>query len=156
MDLNGSFMPGRLFFQQLPSAEPLLDAIVSVCRHHDLSAATFSLTGALSCVTVGTFDQQQQVYVTLTEETSLEILSCTGTVCIQEGDPELSATILVSDITGKIIGGRLFSPTHGEAVHLMLQELIAPPSRCGDPIDQDVPCRKHPGQPPATERNPSP
>jgi predicted DNA-binding protein with PD1-like motif len=129
---NAIYTPGRLFFHPLPPADALFDAIADACRHRAIPVGTFSLTGTLSCVTMGTFDQKQQVYVTHTETGSLEIVSCTGIIRFQDGEPSLSATVLVSDLTGKISGGRLFAPARGEAVDLALQELIAQPGRsCG-------------------------
>jgi predicted DNA-binding protein with PD1-like motif len=155
MDLpdNVMYTPGRLLFRQLPPAEALLDAVVAVCRHRAISVGTFSLTGVLSCVTMGAFDQAQQVYVTHTETGSLEIVSCTGTIQFQNGEPSLSGTVLVSDITGKISGGRLFAPTHGEAVHLVLQELIAQEAPPGDLSKQEADYRRHPRKPQPTGRN---
>ena len=89
--------------------------------------ATFSVIGAVSFVTMGTYDQKQQVYITFTEEAPLEIVSCIGNVSIKDGAPFIHAHIVTADEQGKTMGGHLFSKSIVFAGEIHLQELTGKP-----------------------------
>jgi len=89
--------------------------------------ATFSVIGAVSSVTIGAYDQKQQVYVTFTQEAHLEIVTCTGNVSSMDGEPAAHAHIVLGDLQGKTVGGHLFSETILYAGEIDLQELTGKP-----------------------------
>jgi len=86
--------------------------------------AIFSIIGAVSSVTIGSYDQKQQVYVSHFEKAPLEILTCTGNISLKEGNPVAHAHIVLCDEEGKTTGGHLFSDTIVFAAEIELQELI--------------------------------
>lgn len=121
------FSFGRIFLHRLPPGEDPARVIVDICFEEKIGAATFTLSGVLSSVTLGVYDLRQQVYITRTEETAMEILNCSGNVSIKNGKPFLRATLVLSDQTGRVTGGRLFSPSRIFAAEMTLQELVGPP-----------------------------
>ena len=62
-----------------------------------------------------------------TENTPLEIISCTGNISLKEGVPFVHAHAVLSDEQGKTIGGHLFSETPVFAGEFYIQELTGSP-----------------------------
>jgi len=89
--------------------------------------ATFLIIGAVSSVTVGAYDQKQQVYVTEKEKGPFEILTCSGNISLKDGNPMVHAHITLCDEHGKTFGGHLFSETIVYAGEIELYELIGKP-----------------------------
>lgn len=121
------FKSGRSFLHRLPSGEDPSSVIADFCRENGIQTATFSLSGVLSAVTLGVYDPQQQVYVTHTEKTALEILNCAGDVSLKDEKPYIHATIVLADTCGRLLGGRLFSPTRIFSIEMTLHELVGQP-----------------------------
>ncbi len=116
--------PGRLFVGRLPYNQDLITSIENFCKKYSIDMASFSIIGAVSSVTIGSYDQKQQVYVSHHEKAHLEILTCTGNISLKEGTPVAHAHIVLCDIDGKTTGGHLFSDTIVFAAEIKLQELV--------------------------------
>ena len=124
MNLSYSeFKPGRFFLGTLPYGKDLIASIENFCKEASIQMAIFSVIGSVSYVTLGCYDQKQQVYVTFKEEAPLEVIACIGNISIKDGRPFVHAHIVLSDEKGKIIGGHLFSETIIFAGEINLQEL---------------------------------
>ena len=121
------FEPGRRFIGRLPHGQDLLTAIKDFCHNASVQTATFSLIGAVSSMTIGAYDQKQQVYVTFTKAAPLEIVICTGNVSLKDGEPHVHAHIVLADEHGNTLGGHLFSETILFAGEIDLQELTGTP-----------------------------
>ena len=65
---SSEFKPGRRFVCRLPHGKDLITSIEDFCIELSIQMATFSIIGAVSSVTVGAYDQKQQVYITFKEE----------------------------------------------------------------------------------------
>lgn len=117
------FKPGRYFVGRLPRDRDLITVLAEFCTNNGIELATFSVTGAASSVTIGTYDQSQQVYVTETLVGPFEILISHGNVSQTDGNPVINAQIILADKEGKTTGGHLFSKTILYAGELVLQEL---------------------------------
>lgn len=113
-----SVVPARRLMGRLPDDRDLLESVETVCRSEAVEAAVFHLAGMVTGLTVGSYDATQQVWVTARVSGPFEIVTCTGTVCRQEGALKADARILVADIHGGIHGGRLFSETIAFAVDM--------------------------------------
>jgi len=111
----------------LPQGMDLIKAIEGFCHAQGIQMATFTMTGALSSVTLGTFDQQQQVYVTEVRDQPLSLVACQGNVSVRDTHPFVYVSAVLSDTDGQTIGGRLFSKTIIFAGELDLQELTGQP-----------------------------
>ena len=116
--------PGRRFIGHIQKGADLISAIEKIGVQKDIRLATFTATGLVSKFTIGTFDQRQQVYVTHAEEKSLEITSCMGNISRTTNGPFVFAHILLSDDTGIITGGRLFSESIVYHAEIHIQEWI--------------------------------
>ena len=128
MNLSCSeFKPGRFFLGSLPYGKDLITSVEDFCKEASIRMAVFSVIGSVSSVTLGCYDQKQQVYVISNEEASFEIISCAGNVSIKKGSPFVQAHIVLSDEKDKIIGGHLFSKTIIFAGEINLQELKGKP-----------------------------
>ncbi len=124
------YQTGRRFLIRLPAGEDLIRSIEQFCRDAAVPSAAFSVTGAVSSYAVGTFDQQQQVYVTAADTAPRELAACSGTVTLQDGNPAAVAHAVLADDRGRLTGGRLFPGTRVFACELVLQELT------GDPMER--------------------
>ncbi|MBA3018369.1 MAG: DNA-binding protein [Desulfobacteraceae bacterium] len=121
------FKLGRFFLGSLPYGKDLIESVEDFCKEASIQMAVFSAIGSVSSVTLGCYDQKQQVYVTFSEEAPLEIIACIGNVSVKEGSPFVHAHIVLSDEKGKITGGHLFSETIIFAGEINLQELTGKP-----------------------------
>ena len=117
------FKTGRRFLGSLPHKEDLIASIENFAIEASIHMATFSIIGAVSSVTMGSYDQKQQVYVTATETGPFEILTCTGNISLKDQKPMAHAHIVLCDEKGKAFGGHLFSETIIFAGEIELVEL---------------------------------
>ena len=118
---------GRRFLIRLAHQRDLIQSIEELCRKASIQTATFSIIGAASSITIGAYDQRQQVYVTFNKNEPYEIASCTGNVTLKNGNPIVHAHAILSDEQGKTLGGHLFSETLIFAAEIDIQELTGPP-----------------------------
>lgn len=118
---------GRRFLGRLPYGADLIQSVEDFCKENLIQTATFSVIGAVSSITLGSYDQQQLVYVTFKEEKPFEIVTCAGNVSIKDGNPIVHAHIVLGDEQGKTIGGHLFSESLVFAGEMDLQEFIGEP-----------------------------
>ncbi len=121
------FKLGRRLLGRLPHEKDLITSIEDFCIASNVQTATFSVIGAVSSATIGVYDQKQHVYVTFTENTTMEIVNCIGNVSLKDKSPITQAQIVLADERGKIIGGRLFSETILFAGEIDLQEMTGKP-----------------------------
>lgn len=118
---------GRRFLGRLQHGSDLVKSIEEFCNKNLVQTATFSAIGAVSSVTLGSYDQQQLVYVTFKKEKPFEIVTCEGNVSIKDGNPIVHAHVVLGDEQGNTIGGHLFSESIVFAGEIDLQELIGEP-----------------------------
>jgi predicted DNA-binding protein with PD1-like motif len=109
---------------ELPHKSDLIGATEDVCRRQGIQNAVFQVIGAVSLLTIGTFDQVQRVYVTDRQEGSFEIVFCSGIVSRQDGRCFVNSRIIAADLEGRLIGGTVFSDTRIYAAEIDLQEML--------------------------------
>jgi len=122
---------GRTFLGRLPGGKDLIQTLEEFCRQNTVQTAVFSVFGAASTITLGTFDQKQQVYITHSEAGYFEIVNCRGNISERNGKPFVYAHITLADENGHLTGGRLFSDTVIYSGEMVLQELN------GKPLERD-------------------
>jgi len=91
------FKTGRRFAGPLPPGADLITSIEGMCKEGSIRMASFRVWGAVSSFTIGTYDQVQQVFITHFQAAPREIVSCTGTVSLQDGQPQVNAQLALSD-----------------------------------------------------------
>ncbi len=121
------FRPGRFFLVRFSSGTDLITGLSDFCLQNTVNTAVFNLAGAVTCCTLGNYDQKQLVYVTFRKEAPLEIVSCTGNVCKDADGFHIQAQAVMADEEGRLTGGRVFSETLLFTGELELQEIIGPP-----------------------------
>jgi predicted DNA-binding protein with PD1-like motif len=122
---------GRRFLADLTPGKDLLGELADLCRSVRLHSAILTVTGSVRSGTIGTFDPDQQVYVTHSVERPLEIASCHGTATPGERRQCVRAGIVLADATGQIFAGRLLSPTIVLMAEAALDELLGVPPGIG-------------------------
>jgi uncharacterized protein len=131
---NDAYTPGRRFLVPLPAGKDLIAALETICSRNAVQTAAFTIIGAASLLTIGTYDQQQQVFVTHRKEGFFEIVSCTGNISRDDQGWQINGRMMAADLDGRVWGGTLFSQTQLYTGELDLQELLgAPLSRTYDP-----------------------
>jgi predicted DNA-binding protein with PD1-like motif len=121
------FTPGRRLVGRLPHGQDLISAIERFCHANAVQTAAFTVSGTVSSVTLGSFDQKQQVYVTTVIDSPLSLAVCQGNVSQEDKRPFIYASAVLCDTDGQTTGGRLFSQTVIFGCEIDLQELIGPP-----------------------------
>jgi predicted DNA-binding protein with PD1-like motif len=121
------FKTGRRLLGSLPHRQDLIKSIEAFCKAASVQMAVFAISGAVSSVTLGTYDQKQQVYVTCKKEEPFEIVNCTGNLSLKGGDPFILASGVFANEQGAVIGGRIFSETILFAAEIDLTELRGKP-----------------------------
>jgi predicted DNA-binding protein with PD1-like motif len=117
---------GRCFLGRLAHGSDLLTAVENFCTDKNIKTAVFTMIGALKHVTLGAYDQKQQVYVTFKKQGPLEIVHCQGNVSFKEGERLVHAHATLANINGLVVGGHLFSESIIFAGEIFVQELTGP------------------------------
>ncbi len=124
------FEAGRCILSRLPHGKDLIRTLEDFCVQNSIQTAVFSVIGAVTSATLGSYDQNQQVYVTYKKEEPLEIVNCTGNVSLKDGQVAVHAHAVLADMDGQTIGGHVFSDTVIYAGEMYIRELLGtPPER---------------------------
>ena len=128
MELGGirQVEAGRRWMGRLPEGQDLVAAVLAFCRQAGVHTAAFSVMGTVAGYTIGAFDPAQQVYVTENEEAPFDIAACRGNVSRKGQDLFVRAHICLGDIGGRVVAGRLFSPTPLLEAEMEMLEITAP------------------------------
>ncbi|GBC63148.1 DUF296 domain-containing protein [Desulfonema ishimotonii] len=129
------YTPGRCFLGQLPKQADLITSLERLCADAGIRTAAFSVMGSVTSYTIGTYDPQQQVYVTFTETSPREIVSCRGNISLRNGNPVVSAHIILADQQGHVTAGHLFSETRVFAGEIEIRERTRFPVKSADDPD---------------------
>ncbi len=121
---HATFEAGRYMLGKLPHGRDLVGTIEEFCAQNGIQTGVFSVVGAVTSVTLGSYDQNQQVYVTCKKEEPLEIAACAGNVSCKDGKPAVHAHAVLADISGQTIGGHIFSETLVYAGEIYFRELL--------------------------------
>ena len=121
------FGRGRCLFGRLPHGKDLLRTIEEFCERDSIRMGIFFVIGAVTSATIGSYDQNQQVYITEKKDEPLEIVHCTGNISSKDGKVSVHAHGVLADQNGQTLGGHLFSETPVYAGEIFIQELTGPP-----------------------------
>jgi predicted DNA-binding protein with PD1-like motif len=124
---HATFETERCILGRLPHGKDLIRAIEDLCIENSIQTGVFFVIGAVISVTLGSYDQNQQVYVTFKKEEPLEIVNCTGNVSLKDGKVAVHAHAVLADMNGQTIGGHIFSETIVYAAEIYLRELLGKP-----------------------------
>lgn len=121
------FEAGRHLLAKLPYGSDLIPTLEEFSISEKIQTAIFSMIGAVSCVTLGYYDQKLQVYVTTKKKEPLEIAHCTGNITIKDGKPAIHVHAVLSNQEGRVYAGHIFSKTTIFAGEIYIQPLLGAP-----------------------------
>ena len=121
------FEAGRLLLAKLPHGSDLISTLERFSIAEKIQTAVFYMIGAVSCVTLGNYDQKLQVYVTAKKEEPLEIAHCTGNITLKDEKPAIHMHAMLSSQDGSVYAGRIFSKTIIFAGEIYIQPLLGSP-----------------------------
>ncbi len=124
---HATFDAGRCILGRLPYSKDLVTTIEAFCVQNSIQTGVFSVIGAVMSVTLGSYDQSQQVYVTHKKVGPLEIVNCMGNVSLRDGQVAVQTQAVLADIDGRTIGGHIFSETLVYAGEIYIRELLGKP-----------------------------
>ena len=125
--IHSVFETGRCMLGRLPYGKDFVKTIEDFCIQNSIQTGVFFVIGAVISATLGSYDQNQQVYVTCKKEEPLEIVNCTGNVSLKDGKLVVHAHAVFADMNGQTIGGHIFSETVVYAGEIYIQELLGKP-----------------------------
>jgi predicted DNA-binding protein with PD1-like motif len=128
---HATFEAGRCILGRLPNGKDLTKAIEELCIQNSIQAGVFFVIGSVTSLTLGSYDQKQQVYVTCKKEEPLEIVHCPGNVSLKDGKVFVHAHAVLADMNGQTIGGHIFSETIVYAGEIYIRELL------GEPLERE-------------------
>ena len=122
-----TFETGRCMLARLPHGRDFVKSVEDFCLENAITVGVFSVIGAVMSATMGSYDQNQQVYVTFKKDEPLEIVHCTGNVSLKDGKVAVHAHAVFADVNGQTTGGHVFSETLVYAAEIYIQELLGKP-----------------------------
>ena len=91
----------------MEKGEEILSALTALGKKENIRLAQVQAIGAVKQAVVGLYQTEQQQYVTRTIKGDREILSLTGSVTEQGGEPYLHLHVALADEAGRVDGGHL-------------------------------------------------
>jgi predicted DNA-binding protein with PD1-like motif len=89
------------------TGEEVVRGLLGLAKSRNLSSAHFTGIGALSAATIGFFQVKVREYRTLGISEQVEVLSLTGNIALDQGEPKVHAHIVVGRFDGSTLGGHL-------------------------------------------------
>jgi uncharacterized protein len=125
--------PQRTFAVVLDQGDEVLETLLAFARSEELSAAEFTGLGALSDVVLGYFDWQQKDYRRIPIAEQVEVLTLTGNVALEDGEPKLHPHIVVGKSDGSAHGGHLLEGHVRPTLEVIVTESPSHLQRRSDP-----------------------
>ncbi len=96
-----------MLIARLEPGEDVLETVEKVAASHGIRTASLSAVGALSKARLAFFDRATRTYKEMSIDKDLEIVSCIGNVCMNEGKPMVHLHMSVADDSGNCYGGHV-------------------------------------------------
>jgi len=122
--MKEEFSVDKVFVCRLPHDGDLLLELNKICTENDIKCGFISVIGALKCLKLSFYEQDNKKYVDLNStdvnmNDGMEIVSATGNISIKEGKPFVHIHVIASDKNGKCVAGHLANGSKifaGEAI----------------------------------------
>ena len=99
------------------------EKLLEFAKTNRLAGAHLSAIGAFSEVTLGFFDRQQKSYKKIPVKEQVEVLSFTGNVVQNEGEPRLHAHLVVGKADGTAHGGHFLEGRVWPTLEMIVSEM---------------------------------
>ncbi len=84
-----------------------LEDIKTFAAENNITSGVFTLIGAVQSASIGYYDQNEHVYRKRQINEALEIVSCTGNICLKDGEAFVHAHAVLAYEDGSTVGGHL-------------------------------------------------
>ena len=113
----------------------VMKGLHAFAKKHELGAGHLTGIGAISDAEIGYFDPQTNSYLHNQQTEQMELLSITGNLALDEGEPFFHVHVALGMRDGSARGGHLFEATVRPTVELVLTTSPRPVRRA---IDRDT------------------
>ncbi|NLO91882.1 MAG: DNA-binding protein [Elusimicrobia bacterium] len=121
------YLTGRTYIFKLNKGDDLLNELQEFCRDNQIKCGIIKGIGAVSCATLGFFDQKKKKYNKVKHDRAFEILSLLGNISLMEEKPMVHLHASMCDDQGGLVGGHLMGGTTVFACEIFVQELVGAP-----------------------------
>ena len=98
----------RVWALVFEKADEAVAALEAFAQENGVQTAHFTAIGAFSDATLGYFDRGRSDYDRIPVSEQVEVLSLTGDIALQDGEPKVHAHTVLGRRDGTTIGGHLF------------------------------------------------
>ena len=110
---------GRSFLLRAEHDSEIVDFLTEFAVHNKISAASFTIVGALKSAKLGCYDQEKHRYLENWLSGPQEIACCIGNISIKENKPFTHAHAVLADQNGTTQGGHLiYGKVFAAEIHL--------------------------------------
>jgi predicted DNA-binding protein with PD1-like motif len=110
-----------------------VEGIAAFAREQQLAGAHFTGIGAFSDLIVGYFDREARDYRRIVIPEQVEVLSLTGDIALDQGEPRVHAHVVVGKSDGSAHGGHLLEAHVWPTLEVVLEQTPAPLRKRFDP-----------------------
>jgi predicted DNA-binding protein with PD1-like motif len=115
------------------TGQEVMRGLLAFARRHRLVVGHLTGIGAISDAVIGYFDPEKKVYLRTHEKGQAEVLSMTGNLALDAGEPFYHVHVALGRRDGWARGGHLFEATVRPTVELVLTTYRKPMQRKIDP-----------------------
>jgi len=104
------------------TGDEVVSTLTKFAKEHRIGAAHFTGIGAFSDAGIGYFDLQKKDYLKNQVHEQVEVLSLTGDIALDQGEPKVHAHVVVGKKNGSAMGGHLLEAHVRPTLELVLQD----------------------------------
>jgi predicted DNA-binding protein with PD1-like motif len=123
----------RTFVVVFETGDEAMSGLASFAKTASLGSSQFTGVGAFSRAVVGYFDWSSKKYQPIPIDQQVEVLSFTGDITIESGQPKVHAHVVLGKADGTAHGGHLQEGHVRPTLELMITETPAHLQRRMDP-----------------------
>jgi hypothetical protein len=104
------------------TGDEVVSTLTKFAKENHIAAAHFTAIGAFSDTGLGYFDLQRKDYLKNPVNEQVEVVSLTGDIALDQGEPKVHAHVVVGKRDGTAMGGHLLEAHVKPTLELILQE----------------------------------
>lgn len=113
--------------------EDAIEGLTELARRRDIHAAGITGVGAFERATLGYFDRERKDYDRIPVAQQVEVLSLTGDIALDDGDPMVHLHAVLGRRDGSTVGGHLIDSSVWPTLEIVVTETPEPLHRVHDP-----------------------
>src|SRR5579862_6182667 len=117
----------------LETGDEVVSTLTAFAKQNHIGGAHFTAIGAFSDAGIGYFDLQKKDYLKNRVDEQVEVVSLTGDIALDKGEPKVHAHVVVGKKNGSAMGGHLLEAHVRPTLELVLQDSGEPLKRKFDP-----------------------